>query len=98
MSFRLTDSAALSILPAVLFDQFRGSLLRYPSLFQHLRTGKSRDNIRGWLFRVVHNPALRRRGDVRQDSEMWAVSLSAVSLPLARFLSRLARCAKRCRL
>jgi RNA polymerase sigma-70 factor, ECF subfamily len=109
MSFHLTDSAALSILRAeaesgsssdllaeevaALFDQFRGSLLRYLSsfglalpdgeevlqevfiaLFQHLRSGKSRENIRGWLFRVAHNLALRRRNAIRRDSETWAVA------------------------
>jgi RNA polymerase sigma-70 factor, ECF subfamily len=31
------------------------------SLFQHLRQGKSRQNLRGWIFRVGHNLALRRR-------------------------------------
>jgi RNA polymerase sigma-70 factor (ECF subfamily) len=31
------------------------------SLFQHLRQGKSRQNLRGWVFRVGHNLALKRR-------------------------------------
>lgn len=31
------------------------------ALFQHLRQGKSRKNLRGWLFRVAHNLALKRR-------------------------------------
>lgn len=31
------------------------------SLFQHLRRGKSRQNLRGWVFRVGHNLALKRR-------------------------------------
>lgn len=30
------------------------------ALFQHLRLGRSRHNLRGWLFRVVHNLALKR--------------------------------------
>jgi RNA polymerase sigma-70 factor (ECF subfamily) len=30
------------------------------ALFQHLRRGKSRSNLRGWLFRVAHNLALKR--------------------------------------
>jgi RNA polymerase sigma-70 factor, ECF subfamily len=30
-------------------------------LFQHLRQGKSRENLRGWVFRVGHNLALKRR-------------------------------------
>jgi len=37
------------------------------SLFQHLRKGKSRENLRGWLFRVVHNLALKRRYRTRRD-------------------------------
>ena len=31
------------------------------SLFRHLRMGRSRRNLRGWLFRVAHNLALKRR-------------------------------------
>jgi RNA polymerase sigma-70 factor (ECF subfamily) len=31
------------------------------ALFQHLQRGKSRRNLRGWLFRVAHNLALRKR-------------------------------------
>jgi RNA polymerase sigma-70 factor, ECF subfamily len=30
------------------------------SLFQHLRMGRSRSNLRGWLFRVAHNLALKK--------------------------------------
>ncbi len=32
------------------------------ALFQHLQRGKSRRNLRGWLFRVAHNLALKRFG------------------------------------
>ena len=31
------------------------------ALFRHLQSGKSRKNLRGWIFRVVHNLALKRR-------------------------------------
>ena len=31
------------------------------SLFRHLRLGRSRANLRGWVFRVAHNLALRQR-------------------------------------
>jgi RNA polymerase sigma-70 factor (ECF subfamily) len=31
------------------------------ALFQHMRQGKSRHNLRGWVFRVAHNLALKRR-------------------------------------
>jgi RNA polymerase sigma-70 factor, ECF subfamily len=30
-------------------------------LFQHLRRGKSRENLRGWIFRVARNLALKQR-------------------------------------
>lgn len=38
------------------------------SLFQHLRRGKSRENLGGWLFRVAHNLALKRYSRTRRDS------------------------------
>jgi len=31
------------------------------SLFRHLHQGKPRQNLRGWIFRVGHNLALKRR-------------------------------------
>jgi RNA polymerase sigma-70 factor, ECF subfamily len=31
------------------------------ALFQHLQKGKSRQNLRGWIFRVAHNLGLKRR-------------------------------------
>jgi RNA polymerase sigma-70 factor (ECF subfamily) len=31
------------------------------ALFRHLRDGKSRTNLRGWIFRVAHNLALKNR-------------------------------------
>lgn len=31
------------------------------SLFRHLQLGRSRQNLRGWIFRVTHNLALKRR-------------------------------------
>lgn len=39
------------------------------SLYRHLDRGKSVDNVRGWLFRVAHNLALRRRYRTRRDAE-----------------------------
>ncbi len=38
------------------------------SLFQHLQLGKSREKLPGWLFRVAHNIALKRRYRVRRES------------------------------
>jgi RNA polymerase sigma-70 factor, ECF subfamily len=31
------------------------------SLFRHLQLGRSRQNLRGWIFRVAHNLALKQR-------------------------------------
>ncbi len=42
------------------------------SLFQHLDLGKSRANLPGWLFRVAHNLALKKRYRTYQDSEVRA--------------------------
>jgi len=42
------------------------------SLFQHLQAGKPRENLPGWLFRVAHNLALKRRHRIRRDSEARA--------------------------
>src|SRR5271154_599112 len=39
------------------------------SLFQHLQRGKRDDKLRGWLFRVAHNLALKRRGKNRRSLE-----------------------------
>src|ERR1700689_3715512 len=36
------------------------------ALFQHLRSGKSRRNLRGWVFRVAHNLALKQRSTRRR--------------------------------
>ena len=34
------------------------------SLFRHLQQGKPRENLRGWVFRVAHNLALKRRASL----------------------------------
>ncbi len=39
------------------------------SLFRHVRGGKSRANLRGWLFRVAHNMALKRRHRIQRGPE-----------------------------
>lgn len=36
------------------------------TLFRHLRRGKSRENLRGWLFRVAHNLALKHHRSRRK--------------------------------
>jgi RNA polymerase sigma-70 factor (ECF subfamily) len=46
------------------------------ALFQHLKNGKPRDNLRGWVFRVGHNLALKirqRRGRPSTQSESSAI-------------------------
>ncbi|HEX4278927.1 MAG TPA: sigma-70 family RNA polymerase sigma factor [Bryobacteraceae bacterium] len=48
------------------------------ALFQHLRRGKPRQNLRGWLFRVAHNLALRKR---RDDWKQMETFFSPVTLP-----------------
>jgi RNA polymerase sigma-70 factor, ECF subfamily len=37
------------------------------ALFRHLQLGKSRRNLRGWIFRVAHNLALKQRHLNRQS-------------------------------
>lgn len=43
------------------------------SLFSHLQKDKARSNLRGWLFRVAHNLALKRR-----SAESKAVGISDI--------------------
>jgi len=38
------------------------------SLFQHLRRGGNRTNLRGWVFRVAHNLGLKRRSKTSRVS------------------------------
>lgn len=40
------------------------------ALFQHLRRGKSRQHLRGWLFRVAHNLALKHRRSQRNSNHV----------------------------
>ncbi len=35
------------------------------ALFRHLELGRPRSNLKGWLFRVAHNLALKRRGTIQ---------------------------------
>jgi RNA polymerase sigma-70 factor, ECF subfamily len=41
-------------------------------LFRHLQQGKSRRNLRGWLFRVTHNLGLKRRREIGKRRD-WPV-------------------------
>lgn len=47
------------------------------ALFQHLRAGKPRDNLRAWIFQVGHNRALK----LRQRRPAPAVAPAAVPTP-----------------
>ena len=47
------------------------------ALFQHLQRGGSRENLSGWLFRVVHNLSLKRREGSRRDSQNVVTLTSA---------------------
>jgi RNA polymerase sigma-70 factor (ECF subfamily) len=38
------------------------------ALFEHLRRGKSRANLDGWVFRVAHNLALKKRAKVLRET------------------------------
>ncbi|MBI4906029.1 MAG: sigma-70 family RNA polymerase sigma factor [Acidobacteria bacterium] len=40
------------------------------ALFRHLRDGKPRGNLRGWIFRVGHNLALKRREQTGTAAEI----------------------------
>jgi RNA polymerase sigma-70 factor, ECF subfamily len=40
------------------------------SLFLHLRDGKPRSNIRGWIFRVAHNLGLKRREKIQRTLKL----------------------------
>ena len=40
------------------------------ALFQHLQRGRSRQNLRGWLFRVVRNQGLKRIAANQRQSEV----------------------------
>jgi RNA polymerase sigma-70 factor (ECF subfamily) len=52
------------------------------ALFQYLRSGKSHENVRGWLFRAAHNLALKKHLRSRKDIEN-AGPLAAVEELLA---------------
>ena len=48
------------------------------SLFQHLRRGRSRENLRGWVFRVAHNLALKQRIRSRREFQYSAQAAERV--------------------
>lgn len=60
LSFRISVPDAEEVLQEV-----------FLALFRHLREGKSRANIQGWIFRVAHNSALKRRLSSKRDSDRF---------------------------
>jgi len=49
------------------------------ALFQHLRRGRSRHNLQGWVFRVVHNLSLKR---LAKNGRRWEVNGNSAELCL----------------
>src|SRR5580704_10113035 len=60
LSFRIPVADAEEVLQEV-----------FLALFQHLRQGKSRSNLQGWVFRVAHNCALKCRLRARRHSDRF---------------------------
>jgi RNA polymerase sigma-70 factor, ECF subfamily len=48
------------------------------ALFSHLQLGKSRRNLRGWIFRVAHNLALKRRVDNKRLRDRLGTDASVI--------------------
>ena len=60
LSFRISVPDAEEVLQEV-----------FLALFHHLRQGKSRSNLQGWIFRVAHNSALKCRLRARRQSDRF---------------------------
>ena len=48
------------------------------ALFQHLKKGKRGDNLRGWIFRVAHNLALKQFRSTKSKIERASVLIDEV--------------------
>jgi RNA polymerase sigma-70 factor (ECF subfamily) len=48
------------------------------SLFRHLSLGRSRSHLKGWLFQVAHNRALKQRGKASRQRAMTCGDDSAL--------------------
>ena len=72
------------------------------SLFRHLRLGRPRSNLKGWLFQVAHNLALKQRQKrlrrLQTESEWDATRAERVIDPAANPEERLAGDRRRQRL
>lgn len=67
----------LSGFPLALHDSEDVIQEAFLSLFQQLRRGRSIHSLRGWLFRAVHNLALKRQLRVRRDLASTASLIAA---------------------
>jgi RNA polymerase sigma-70 factor (ECF subfamily) len=52
------------------------------SLFRHLQIGRSRSNLPGWLFRVAHNLALKKRYTDHRSKQIHMDDVAASETPL----------------
>jgi len=50
------------------------------ALFQHLKKGKRGDNLRGWIFRVAHNLALKQFRSTKSKIERASVPIDEVQI------------------
>jgi RNA polymerase sigma-70 factor, ECF subfamily len=55
------------------------------ALFRHLQEGRSRRNLRGWLFRVAHNHGLRMRQRTRTTEEIGDALIDPAPNPEVQF-------------
>jgi RNA polymerase sigma-70 factor (ECF subfamily) len=53
------------------------------ALFKHLQNGKRDENLRGWVFRVAHNLALKQRQALKQRSARCVQDVSGTQDPAA---------------
>lgn len=60
------------------------------SLFRHVQLGRPRTNLRGWLFRVAHNLALKHRLRTRRRELTEVMDVSEVSGPPGAGVAHLA--------
>ena len=49
----------------------------FMALFRHLRSGKSRENLPGWVYRTTHNLSLKRRASVHAELRVAAPDVAS---------------------
>jgi RNA polymerase sigma-70 factor (ECF subfamily) len=50
------------------------------ALFHHVRLGRPRDNLKGWLFKVAHNLALKHRQKMKRRESDFIVDIGLAAL------------------